>query len=71
MDWSALLLDSTDTMTAVALLLGRVAIGVCFVIHGLGKLGLVGTAPDDSTAVPVVDALLVKLEHALRRVNWQ
>ena len=43
MDWSALLLDSTDTMTAMALLLGRVAIGVCFVIHGLGKLGLVGT----------------------------
>jgi len=27
----------------IALLLGRVAIGVCFVIHGLGKLGLVGT----------------------------
>jgi putative oxidoreductase len=26
-----------------ALFLGRVAIGVCFVIHGLGKLGLVGT----------------------------
>ena len=43
MDWSALLLESTDTMTDVALLLGRVAIGVCFVIHGLGKLGVVGT----------------------------
>src|SRR5262245_26829124 len=28
---------------SAALLLGRVAIGVCFVIHGLGKLGLVGT----------------------------
>ena len=27
----------------IALFLGRVAIGVCFVIHGLGKLGLVGT----------------------------
>jgi putative oxidoreductase len=26
-----------------ALLLGRVAIGVCFVVHALGKLGLVGT----------------------------
>ena len=26
-----------------ALLLGRVAIGVCFVIHALGKLGVVGT----------------------------
>jgi putative oxidoreductase len=27
----------------LALLLGRLAIGVCFVIHALGKLGLVGT----------------------------
>ena len=26
-----------------ALLIARVAIGVCFVVHGLGKLGLVGT----------------------------
>lgn len=26
-----------------ALLLGRLFIGVCFVIHGLGKLGLVGS----------------------------
>jgi putative oxidoreductase len=27
----------------IALLLGRLAIGGCFVTHGLGKLGLVGT----------------------------
>jgi putative oxidoreductase len=27
----------------LALLVGRVAIGVCFVVHALGKLGLVGT----------------------------
>jgi len=27
----------------VALLIGRVAIGLCFVTHGLGKLGVVGT----------------------------
>jgi putative oxidoreductase len=27
----------------IALFLGRVAIGGCFVVHGLGKLGLVGT----------------------------
>jgi putative oxidoreductase len=27
----------------LALLLGRLAIGICFVIHGLGKLGVVGT----------------------------
>lgn len=43
MDWSAVLVDSTETMTNLALLVGRVAIGVCFVIHGLGKLGVVGT----------------------------
>ena len=27
----------------LAVLIGRLFIGVCFVIHGLGKLGLVGT----------------------------
>ena len=27
----------------LALLIGRVAIGLCFVTHGLGKLGVVGT----------------------------
>jgi putative oxidoreductase len=42
MDWSAVLVDSTGTMTDTALLLGRVAIGVCFIVHGLGKLGVVG-----------------------------
>ena len=42
MDWSAILLDSTQVMTAYALLIGRLFIGVCFVVHGLGKLGLVG-----------------------------
>ena len=43
MDWSAVLVDSTEFMTDFALLLGRVFIGVCFVVHGLGKLGVVGT----------------------------
>ena len=43
MDWNAILLDSTESMTALALLMGRAFIGICFVIHGLGKLGLVGT----------------------------
>ena len=27
----------------LALLVGRLFIGICFVVHGLGKLGLVGT----------------------------
>ena len=30
-------------LTDLALLIGRLFIGVCFVTHGLGKLGLVGT----------------------------
>jgi putative oxidoreductase len=38
-----LFVDTNALLTSLALLLGRVAIGVCFVIHGLGKLGLVGT----------------------------
>lgn len=43
MDWHVLLMGSTNWMLALGLLVVRVAIGVCFVIHGLGKLGLVGT----------------------------
>ena len=43
MDWGALLVDSSVFLTNAALFIGRVAIGVCFVTHGLGKLGVVGT----------------------------
>jgi len=43
MDWNALLYDTNPILVASALFIGRVAIGVCFVVHGLGKLGLVGT----------------------------
>ena len=38
-----LLVASSPALADLALLVGRVAIGVCFVVHGLGKLGLVGT----------------------------
>ncbi len=38
-----LLVDSNSVFTNLALLIGRVAIGGCFVVHGLGKLGVVGT----------------------------
>ena len=41
MDWGTLL--NTELWPDLALLIGRGFIGVCFVIHGLGKLGLVGT----------------------------
>jgi putative oxidoreductase len=43
MDWGSLLVDTSAFLTNLALLVGRVAIGVCFVVHGLGKLGVVGT----------------------------
>lgn len=43
MDLHTLLVDTNGFLVNTALLLGRVAIGVCFVIHGLGKLGIVGT----------------------------
>ena len=43
MDWSTLLTGSTEGMIDLALFIGRVAIGVCFIVHALGKLGLVGT----------------------------
>jgi putative oxidoreductase len=43
MDLGHLLNDTTPFMVDIALLLGRVFIGVCFVVHALGKLGVVGT----------------------------
>lgn len=39
----SLLLYSDLQMIDIAILIARLFIGVCFVIHGLGKLGLVGT----------------------------
>ena len=43
MELGPLLVDRIDWMTDIALLFGRGFIGVCFVTHGLGKLGIVGT----------------------------
>ncbi|MGZ3722416.1 MAG: DoxX family protein [Bdellovibrionales bacterium] len=37
------LVQSTPQMVDLAILIARIFIGLCFVIHGLGKLGLVGT----------------------------
>jgi putative oxidoreductase len=39
----SLLVDTSAGLTDLALLIGRLFIGICFVIHGLGKLGLVGS----------------------------
>jgi putative oxidoreductase len=43
MDIATLLTASSPALADGALLLGRLAIGICFVIHALGKLGLVGS----------------------------
>ena len=42
-DLGWLLLGTGPFWINIAILLGRLAIGICFVVHGLGKLGLVGT----------------------------
>jgi putative oxidoreductase len=41
--FASLLVFTSSGLMNLALLVGHVAIGVCFVVHGLGKLGLVGT----------------------------
>lgn len=43
MDIASFLVDSEPWTVDLALLLGRVALGVCFVIHALGKLGVFGS----------------------------
>ncbi len=42
MNLSELLLFTNQQMIDVAILIGRLFIGICFVVHGLGKLGIVG-----------------------------
>jgi putative oxidoreductase len=43
MDLGTLLTGSMSGLVDLAVFVGRIAIGVCFVVHALGKLGLVGT----------------------------
>ena len=50
MDLGALLTGTSPLFTDVALLVGRVAIGVCFMIHAFGKLGWVGDGNLDGFA---------------------
>ena len=42
MPLSSLLLSTSPEWIDLAILIGRLFIGVCFVVHALGKLGLVG-----------------------------
>ncbi|MCH7866147.1 MAG: DoxX family protein [Myxococcales bacterium] len=43
MDLASLLTQTSPEITDLAILIMRVFIGSCFVVHGLGKLGVVGT----------------------------
>lgn len=43
MDLNTLLLGTSSDLWNIATLILRIFIGVCFVIHGLGKLGIVGS----------------------------
>jgi len=55
MDLSALFYGTNPLLNDVALLVGRVAIGVCFVIHAFGKLGIVGNGSLDGFASWLAD----------------
>ncbi len=43
MDLGSLLTQTSTEITDLAILIIRVFIGSCFVVHGMGKLGIVGT----------------------------
>ena len=43
MDLTTLMTGTTDGLIDLAMLIGRLFIGVCFMVHAFGKLGLVGT----------------------------
>ena len=55
MDLGALLTETNPLFTDVALLVGRVAIGVCFMIHSFGKLGWIGNGNLDGFASWLAD----------------
>jgi putative oxidoreductase len=50
MDLGTLLHGTSAALLDFALLIGRVAIGLCFVVHALGKLGIVGSGTLDGFA---------------------
>jgi putative oxidoreductase len=55
MDLSTLLVTSAAPLYDLALLNLRIFIGVCFVVHALGKLGLVGTGTMEGFAAWLKD----------------
>ncbi|HIF91742.1 MAG: DoxX family protein [Myxococcales bacterium] len=50
MDLGTLLHGNNSLFVDLALLVGRIAIGLCFVVHALGKLGIVGSGTMDGFA---------------------
>ncbi len=55
MDLGALLTNTNPLAIDLALLIGRVAIGICFMIHAFGKLGWVGNGSLDGFASWLAD----------------
>ena len=55
MDLGALLTQTNPLLSDLALLVGRVAIGVCFMIHSFGKLGWIGNGNLDGFASWLAD----------------
>ena len=61
MDLGSLFLDRPSWALDVGTLLIRLFIGICFVVHGLGKLGLVGTGDMDGfDAITFGGGLLIR-----------
>ena len=55
MDLGALLHGTNPLFFDVALLIGRVSIGICFMIHAFGKLGWIGSGTMDGFASWLAD----------------
>lgn len=67
MDLGVLLTGTNPLFVDVALMIGRVSIGVCFMIHAFGKLGWVGAGSLDGFAAWLGD-LGVPMPHVQARM---
>ena len=69
MDLGALF-GTTPYYTDVALLVGRVAIGVCFMFHAFGKLGWIGNGTLDGFGQWLADTRGRNREQAVEDIFW-
>ncbi len=67
MSLETLFTGTSQSLVDLAALIGRVAIGVCFIIHALGKLGVVGTGTM-AGFVAWLDELGVPMPHIQARM---